>query len=332
MANSYNVVAVGNAILDVIARVDDDFIAAHGIERGAMSLIDEARSEELYNDLPDTRIETSGGSAGNTIAGICSLGGSAAFMGKVADDDPGETYVADMRKIGAEFFGTPLKNGPATARSMIAVTPDGERSMNTFLGASTEFAPTDVDANAIAAAEWLYLEGYLFDKPAAMRAFVHACEAAQAAKRKIALTLSDGFCVDRHRDSFRQLIRTHADLVFANEGELLSLYETDDFDEALVQIRNDSQMAAVTRSDKGSVIIAGSDTWRLKALPVDQVVDATGAGDQYAAGVLYGLTHGLTPPEAGALGHMCAMEVISHLGPRPATSLREMAGQLGLKV
>lgn len=332
MSKAYNVVAVGNAILDVIATVDDEFITTHNIERGAMSLVDEERSAQLYDALPADRIETSGGSAGNTIAGICSLGGTAAFLGKVADDATGETYMSEMRKTGADFYGSPLKNGPATARSMIAVTPDGERSMNTFLGASTEFSPTDVNASAIAAGEWLYLEGYLFDKPAAQRAFVHACEAAQVANRKIAITLSDGFCVDRHRASFRQLIRTHVDLVFANEGELLSLYETEDFDEALVKIRNDSQMAAVTRSEKGSVIIAGSDTWRLNALPVERVVDATGAGDQYAAGVLYGLTNGLTPAEAGALGHMCAMEVITHLGPRPATSLRDMAIQLGLKV
>lgn len=332
MSQAYNVVAVGNAILDIIAAVDDSFLKTYEIERGAMSLVDEARSALLYEALPADRIETSGGSAGNTVAGICSLGGTAAFLGKVANDAAGETYVAEMRKTGADFFGSPLKNGPATARSMIAVTPDGERSMNTFLGASTEFSAADVDANAIANGEWLYLEGYLFDKPAAQRAFVHACEAAQVASRKIAITLSDGFCVDRHRQSFRQLIRTHVDLVFANEGELLSLYETTDFDDALIQIREDSQMAAVTRSEKGSVIISGSDTWRLNALPVERVVDATGAGDQYAAGVLYGLTNGLTPAEAGALGHMCAMEVISHLGPRPATSLREMAVQLGLKV
>ncbi len=332
MSQAYNVVAVGNAILDVIATVDDDFLTRYEIERGAMSLVDAERSALLYDALPADRIETSGGSAGNTIAGICSLGGTAAFLGKVADDAEGETYVSEMRKTGAEFFGTPLKDGPATARSMIAVTPDGERSMNTFLGASTEFGPLDVDANAVSAGEWLYLEGYLFDKPAAQRAFVHACEAAQASNRKIAITLSDGFCVDRHRASFRHLIRTHVDLVFANESELLSLYETDDFDDALSRIRDDSQMAAVTRSEKGSVITSGSDTWRLNAMPVERVVDATGAGDQYAAGVLYGLTNGLTPAEAGALGHMCAMEVISHLGPRPATSLREMALQLGLKV
>lgn len=332
MTETYNVVAVGNAILDVLATVDDDFIGEHGIERGAMSLVDAERSAMLYAALPSDRVETSGGSAGNTVAGICSLGGTAAFMGKVGDDEAGAIYVSEMRKTGADFFGDPLVGGPATARSMIAVTPDGERSMNTYLGASTEFSATDVDANAISAGDWLYLEGYLFDKPAAKRAFVHACEAAQVANRQIAITLSDGFCVDRHRESFRQLIRTHVDLVFANESELLSLYETDDFEQALVQIRNDSQMAAVTRSEKGSVIIAGSDTWRLNALPVDRVVDATGAGDQYAAGVLYGLTNGLSPEEAGALGHMCAMEVISHLGPRPTTSLRDMAKQLGLKV
>jgi sugar/nucleoside kinase (ribokinase family) len=330
MSTRYDVAALGNAILDILAQVDDGFLARHGIERGAMTLVDEARSAALYNALPATRIEASGGSAGNTVAGIRSLGGRAAFLGKVAADANGATYVADMRQAGVDFFGSPLTGGPATATSMIAVTPDGERSMNTFLGASTEFAPEDVERAAIEDAGWLYLEGYLFDKPAARDAFVHASEIAQAAGRRIALTLSDTFCVDRHRASFLHLIRTHADLVFANERELLSLYETDDFDAALAAIRADSQIAAVTRSALGSVVVSADSTIEEAAQPVARVVDATGAGDQYAAGFLFGLTHGGDLRRCARLGHLAAAEVITHIGPRPAVSLRALAREAGL--
>ncbi len=327
----YNVVALGNAIMDVIAQVDDDFLVRHEIPKARTNLIDEARCQSLYEALPATRLETSGGSAGNTVAGLRSLGATAAFMGKVADDAIGDAYVSDMQRIGADFFGTPLRNGPTTARSMIAVTPDGERSMNTFLGASTEFAASDVDAEAVAASEWLYLEGYLFDKPAAMTAFVHASEIAQSAGRKVAITLSDVFCVDRHRDSFRHLVRTHVDLVFANEHELLALYETDNFDAAVAAIREDSQIAAITRSEKGSVIVSGGETWSAPVTPV-KVVDATGAGDQYAAGVLYGVTHGLAFADAARLGNFCASEVISHIGPRPNVDMRRAASAIGFKL
>jgi sugar/nucleoside kinase (ribokinase family) len=331
-SSHFDVVAVGNAIMDVIAHVDESFITRHGIARGRMSLIDEARCEELYAALPKERVETSGGSAGNTIAGICSLGGRAAFLGKVADDKIGAAYVADMKRTGADFYGTPLIGGPATARSMIAVTSEGERSMNTYLGASTEFSAADVDGDAIARGEWLYLEGYLFDKPSAKTAFVRAAEAAELAHRKVALTLSDVFCVERHRDSFRQLIKSHVDLVLANEHEILALYQIDDFDEAMTKLRDDCQMAAVTRSALGSVVMAGSDTWLEKALPIELVVDATGAGDQFAAGFLYGLTHGLTPPRSAQLGHLCAREVIGHMGPRPEISLKELARGSGFLI
>jgi sugar/nucleoside kinase (ribokinase family) len=331
MPVKYDVVALGNAIMDVIAQVDDDFLVRHEIPKARTNLITPERCDYLYNALPASRVETSGGSAGNTVAGLKSLGASAAFLGKVGDDKLGEAYVADMRKIGADFFGTPLKGGASTARSMIAVTPDGERSMNTYLGASTEFAASDVDARAVAAREWLYLEGYLFDKPAAKTAFVHASEVAKSAGRKVAVTMSDVFCVDRHRASFVHLIRTHCDLVFANEAELLAIYETGDFDEAVNQIRNDSQIAVITRSAKGSVIVSGSDTWVAPVTPAP-VVDATGAGDQYAAGVLYGITHGLSLQESAVLGNLCAREVISHIGPRPSVNLREMAVTAGLKV
>ena len=331
MPVKYDVVALGNAIMDVIAQVDDDFLVKHDIPKARTNLITPERCDYLYNALPLSRIETSGGSAGNTIAGLRSLGGKAAFMGKVADDAIGAAYVADMKTIGADFFGSPLKGGLSTARSMIAVTPDGERSMNTFLGASTEFAASAVDADAVASGEWLYLEGYLFDKPAAKTAFIHASEVAKAAGRKVAITMSDVFCVDRHRESFVHLIRTHCDLVFANEAELLAIYETSDFDTAVRQIRSDSQIAAITRSSKGSVIVSGGDTWVAPVAPA-HVTDATGAGDQYAAGVLYGITHGLSLQDAAVLGNLCAGEVIGHIGPRPAVNLRELATAAGLKV
>jgi sugar/nucleoside kinase (ribokinase family) len=331
MPVKYDVVALGNAIMDVIAQVDDDFLVKHHIPKARTNLITPERCDYLYNALPLSRIETSGGSAGNTIAGLRSLGGNAAFMGKVADDAIGGAYVADMKAIGADFFGSPLKGGLSTARSMIAVTPDGERSMNTFLGASTEFAASDVDADAVAAGEWLYLEGYLFDKPAAKTAFIHASEVAKAAGRKVAITMSDVFCVDRHRESFVHLIRTHCDLVFANEAELLAIYETSDFEAAVRQIRSDSQIAAITRSSKGSVIVSGGDTWVAPVAPA-HVTDATGAGDQYAAGVLYGITHGLPLQDSAVLGNLCAGEVIGHIGPRPAVNLRELATAAGLKV
>jgi sugar/nucleoside kinase (ribokinase family) len=331
MPVKYDVVALGNAIMDVIAQVDDDFLVRHNIPKARTNLIDPERCEYLYNALPASRIETSGGSAGNTVAGLKSLGARAAFLGKVGDDALGRGYVSDMKKIGADFYGTPLKNGPTTARSMIAVTPDGERSMNTYLGASTEFAAADVDVRAVASGAWLYLEGYLFDKPAAKTAFVHASEVAQSSGRKVAITLSDVFCIDRHRPSFVHLIRTHCDLVFANEAELLALYETDDFDAAMTQIRSDSQIAAITRSEKGSLIVSASDSWVAPVTPAP-VVDATGAGDQYAAGVLYGVTHGLSLQDAAKLGNLAAGEVISHIGPRPAVNLRELAIAAGLKV
>lgn len=331
MPLKYDVVALGNAIMDVIAQVDDDFLVRHDIPKARTNLISPERCDYLYNALPASRVETSGGSAGNTVAGLKSLGARAAFMGKVGEDQIGRDYVADMRRIGADFFGSPLIGGASTARSMIAVTPDGERSMNTYLGASTEFAANDVDKDAVASGAWLYLEGYLFDKPAAKTAFVHASEIAQAAGRKVAITMSDVFCVDRHRDSFIHLIRTHCDLVFANEAELLAIYETSDFDKAVSQIRKDSQIAAITRSSKGSVIVSGADTWEAPVAPA-HVVDATGAGDQYAAGVLYGVTHGLSLPEAAALGNLCAGEVISHIGPRPELDLRDLAMKAGLKI
>jgi sugar/nucleoside kinase (ribokinase family) len=278
------------------------------------------------------RVQAPGGSVANTLAGLGNLGLKTAFIGRVHDDALGRFYAGSMAEGGTVFPNPPVAGGELpTSRSMIFVSPDGERSMNTYLGASTEFAADDVDADAVKAGAWLYLEGYLFDKPAAKTAFVHASEVAKAAGRKVAITMSDVFCVDRHRDSFVHLIRSHCDLVFANEAELLAIYETDDFDAAVAQIRRDSQIAAITRSSLGSVIVSGADTWTAPVAPA-HVVDATGAGDQYAAGVLYGITHGLSLQESAVLGNLCAGEVIAHIGPRPSADLRELAVKAGLKV
>jgi sugar/nucleoside kinase (ribokinase family) len=328
----YDVAALGNAIMDVIAPVDDDFLDRHGIAKARMNLIDAGRCEALYAALPANRVETSGGSAGNTVAGLCGLGARAAFMGKVADDALGAAYRADMERMGAAFVGAPLEAGPATARSIIAVTPDGERSMNTYLGASTEFAPGDVDPATVTAAGWLYLEGYLYDKPAAQAAFVKAAAIAQAAGGRVAVTLSDVFCVERHRAAFRDLVRKHVDLVFANEHELLALYETRDFGEALAALRAETQLAAVTRSEKGSVALRGEEIVEAPALPVERVVDVTGAGDQYAAGFLSALVRGRPLGECARLGHVAAAEVIGHVGPRPQADLRALARAAGLDV
>ncbi|MEL7112780.1 MAG: adenosine kinase [Pseudomonadota bacterium] len=326
---TYDVVGLGNAIVDVISRQDDEFLQSWGINKDAMNLIEEDRADALTQASVNA-LETSGGSGANTIAGLSSFGGRGAYIGKVADDRLGKVFKEDMEKIGVPFGTHPLTGGPATARSIIFVTPDGKRSMNTFLGASVEFSPSDVSKETVEAAGILYLEGYLFDKEDAKAAFVHAAEIAHAAGRKVALTLSDSFCVDRHRDSFRQLIRTQVDLLFANEEELLSLYETRDFDAAVEQLRADTGVAAVTRSEKGSVVIGDGDPIAVPAEPVNGVVDTTGAGDQYAAGFLFGIARGLPLVTCAKLGHIAAAEVISHYGPRPETSLADLAKAAGI--
>lgn len=328
-ATTYDVVGLGNAIVDVISRQDDAFLQHWGINKDAMNLIEEDRADALTEASVDA-LETSGGSGANTIAGLASFGGRGAYIGKVADDRLGKVFKEDMEMIGVPFGTYPLTDGPATARSIIFVTPDGKRSMNTFLGASVEFSPSDVSKETVEAGGILYLEGYLFDKEDAKAAFVHAAEIAHAAGRKVALTLSDSFCVDRHRESFRQLIRTQVDLLFANEEELLSLYETRDFDAAVDQLRADTGVAAVTRSEKGSVVIGDGDPITVPAEPVETVVDTTGAGDQYAAGFLFGIARGLPLATCAKLGHIAAAEVISHYGPRPETSLAELAKQAGI--
>lgn len=325
------VVGLGNAIVDVISAQTDAFLEKWGIAKDAMNLIEADRADAL-TEVSVNAVVTSGGSGANTIAGIASFGGQAAYIGKVADDALGKAFRTGMADAGVPFETTPLIGGPATARSIIFVTPDGHRSMNTYLGASVEFSPEDVDADMVRDAGILYLEGYLFDKDVAKTAFVHAAEIAHAAGRKVSLTLSDRFCVDRHRDSFRQLIRSQVDILFANEDELLSLYETTDFDAALDTLRTETALAAVTRGEKGSVIIGSGEPLHIPAEKVASVVDTTGAGDQYAAGFLLGIARDLPLATCAHLGHIAAAEVISHYGPRPETSLKTLAEQAGISL
>lgn len=328
MPELYDVAAIGNAIVDVIAPATDDFITEQQLDKGAMMLVDEATSAALYAKMA-AGIETSGGSAGNTIAGVASLGGRAAYFGKVAKDQLGEVFAHDMRAQGA-WFGVPaLEGGPATAKSLINVTPDGQRTMCTYLGASVLFGEDDIDPEILRASKIVYLEGYLFDAEAARRAFVKSAKIAREAGRLIALTLSDTFVADRHRDSLLPFIDEGVDILFANEDELTSLFQTD-FDTALEKVRGLVKIAAVTRSEKGSVIVQGSDTHTVPAYPVEKVVDTTGAGDQYAAGFMYGLAMGRPLDVCGRLGALAAAEVISHYGPRPQVSLKDLAASKGL--
>lgn len=327
----FDVIGVGNAIVDVIATADDAFLGQHAIEKGAMTLIDEARAEAIYGAMGPGQ-EVSGGSAANTLAGVASLGGRGAYIGKVADDQLGEIFAHDLRATGVDYSTKPLSGGPATARCLILVTPDAQRSMNTFLGASTLFSGEDVDAERISAAHITYLEGYLFDRDEAKTAFVAAAEIARKAGRKVALTLSDAFCVDRHRASFRELIAGHVDVVFANEVELKSLYQTEDFDGALAQIRAETRIAAVTRSEKGAVIVAGEESATVPAEPVSKLVDTTGAGDLFASGFLLGVARNADLETCGRLGVLAAAEVISHVGARPLVSLADLARQKGISI
>ncbi|MFZ3006310.1 MAG: adenosine kinase [Phenylobacterium sp.] len=329
MTELYDVAAIGNAIVDVIAPATDDFLSANALDKGAMMLIDEARGVELYGKMA-SGIEASGGSAGNTIAGVASFGGRAAYLGKVAKDQLGDVFAHDMRAIGAHFDTAPLIGGPATARSLINVTPDGERTMCTYLGASTEFAAEDVDAAIIEGAKIVYLEGYLFDAEAARRAFAKAAGLARGAGRMMAITLSDGFVVERHREALLGFIESQVDLVFANDTELMALFETTDFDDAMAQMRGKVKIAAVTRGAAGSTIVAAGQSFDVSAYPVEKVVDTTGAGDQYAAGFMFGLAKGRPLNVCGQLGSLAASEVISHYGPRPLVNLKDLAASKGL--
>jgi sugar/nucleoside kinase (ribokinase family) len=309
----------------VFARAEDDFLVRHDMAKGSMALIDEARAEAIYAAMGPA-IEISGGSAANTIVGVASFGGKAAFIGTVKDDTLGGVFTHDIRAAHVSFSTPPFNNGPSTARSYILVTPDGERTMNTYLGAAQLLSATEVSEAEVAAAKVTYLEGYLWDPQNAKDAFVKAARIAHQAKRTVALTLSDSFCVDRYRDEFRALVANGTvDLLFANESELKSLYETADFDSAVAALRQDAKLAVVTRSEKGALVVTRDKVEAVDAFPVPEVVDTTGAGDLFAAGFLYGFSRGLPHATSARLGALAAAEVISHLGARPERRLAELA-------
>jgi sugar/nucleoside kinase (ribokinase family) len=326
---SLDVVGIGNAIVDVIARADDAFITANGLEKGAMTLIDADRAEELYGKM-GPGIEMSGGSAGNTMAGIASLGGKGAYIGKVKDDLLGTVFRHDIRAIGVRFDSQPATEGAPTARCLILVTPDAQRTMNTYLGACVELGPDDIDADLIQSAQVTYLEGYLWDKPLAKQAFLKAAKLAHAGDRKLSLTLSDSFCVNRHRAEFADLVQNHVDILFGNEHEIMALYQVDTFEEALAAVRGQCETAVLTRSEKGSVVVTASEIHEVPADHIDRLVDTTGAGDLFAAGFLHGYTHGRGLPDCARIAAIAAAEVIGHVGARPEVKLSDLvAAKLG---
>jgi sugar/nucleoside kinase (ribokinase family) len=325
----YDVLGIGNAIVDVIARCEDSLLAKHGLAKGAMTLIDENRADTLCAAM-GPGLECSGGSAGNTVAGLANLGGKGAYVGRVRDDQLGTIFRHDIRAQGVAFDSAPAASGPSTARCLIFVTQDAQRTMQTYLGACVDLGPDMIDEAAVANAGITYMEGYLWDKPAAKEAFRKAATIAHKHGRKVALTLSDSFCVDRHRADFRGLVDRHCDIVFANEAELLSLYEAKRFDEAVAHLRgHENRVVAVTRSEKGSVAFKGGEAFAVPAEPVAKIVDTTGAGDLYAAGFLYGLARGKDLAACARLGSICAAEIIAHYGARPETSLKELAASKG---
>jgi sugar/nucleoside kinase (ribokinase family) len=324
-----HVVGIGNAIVDIISQCDDSFLVRHAVAKGSMRLIDTPTVNALYKDMGPSR-QISGGSAANTMVGVASLGGKSAFIGKVADDEFGHSFGNDLRAAGVTFKTAADKGGEPTARSLILVTPDGERTMNTFLGISPELDHGAIDAELIASAGIVYLEGYLFDRPDAKAAFRQAATIAAKAGRKVSLTLSDAFCVDRHRDEFLDLVCNHVDILFANEAEITSLYQTSDFATAARAAARDTKLAVLTRSAKGAEIKSGTQTVTVSAYPVAKVVDTTGAGDLFAAGFLFGVATGRDLETSGRLGALAASEIISHVGARPATSLAALAKAQGL--
>jgi sugar/nucleoside kinase (ribokinase family) len=329
-STSIDVLAIGNAIVDVIARTDEAFLLAEGVHKGAMQLIDEGRAEHLYGAMGPATI-VSGGSAANTAVGVASLGAKAAFIGKVRDDELGRLYTRDLGAVGVAFDVKPAPDGPATARSFILVTPDGERTMNTYLGACQNLTPADVNPHAVRAARIVYLEGYLWDPPEAKKAFRKAVAIAHESGNAVALTLSDPFCVDRYRDEFLGLMRDGSlDVLFANIHELRSLYQTGDDATALGALRQENVLAVVTRSEDGALVVTREETKAVPAYPIERLVDTTGAGDLFAAGFLTGLARDLNPVGCARLGALAAAEVIQHIGARPQASLAELARQEGL--
>jgi sugar/nucleoside kinase (ribokinase family) len=319
----FDVVGIGNALVDVIAETDEAFLRSQGLTKGAMTLVDAGRAAVLYDAMPPA-LEMSGGSAGNTIAGVASLGGHAAYIGRVRDDELGDVFRHDIRASGVTFTALPVRAGPPTGRCLIVVTPDAQRTMNTYLGAGAELGPDDVDPALVSSGSILYLEGYLWDPPPAKQAFLKAAAIAHGAGRRVALTLSDAFCVERHRADFLDLVEHHVDLLFANEAEIKSLYQVETFDEALGRVRGHCEIAALTRSEHGSVIASGQEVLTVAAEPVARVIDTTGAGDLYAAGFMFGLTHGRDLAACARIAGIAAAEVISHYGARPEVNLAEL--------
>jgi sugar/nucleoside kinase (ribokinase family) len=326
MEKCFDVVGIGNAIVDVLVQADDRFLEDHDLTKGTMALVDEHQAERLYASV-GPGLETSGGSAANTLAGVAQLGGRAGFIGRVRDDQLGGIFAHDIRSVGARFETPAATEGPSTARCLILVTPDAQRTMCTYLGASVGLDPADLDLEMVAQAKLLYLEGYLWDSDEAKAAFIAAAEMARAHGGEVALSLSDAFCVERHRDSFQELVDGHVDILFANEMEITALYKANSFAEAADQVRGRCKVAALTRSEQGSLILNGSGTHQVEPYRLGPLVDTTGAGDLYAAGFLHAYTQGQEIVACGRLGSLCAGQVVTQLGPRPQGSLRELVAQ-----
>ncbi|MDE1149070.1 MAG: adenosine kinase [Azospirillaceae bacterium] len=326
MTAQLDVVGIGNAIVDVITQTTDAFLGENRLDKNSMRLIDTDEAEALYAKM-GAGMEMSGGSAGNTMSGIAMLGGRGAFIGKVADDQLGRVYRHDIEAVGSRFVTTALTDGTSTGRCLILVTPDAARTMNTYLGAAVKLTPEDIDEALIASAQVTYMEGYLWDPPAAKQAFLKAASAAHAAGRQVSLSLSDAFCVNRHLDSFRDLVAGHVDVLFANEAEITALYGTD-FDQAVQAVRGQVAVAALTRSEKGAVIVMQDQVVTVPAAPVAKVVDTTGAGDLFASGFLHGYTTGRDLAACGAMGALCAAEIISHFGARSQADLRQLVANV----
>ena len=323
-AKTHDVVGIGNAIVDVLVHADDRFLDDHGLTKGTMALVNEQQAERLYASV-GPGLETSGGSAANTLAGIAQLGGRAAFIGRVRDDQLGRIFAHDIRAVGARFDTPAASSGPSTARCLILVTPDAQRTMCTYLGASVGLDPADLDLELVAQARVLYLEGYLWDSDEAKAAFIAAAEVARAHGGEVALSLSDAFCVERHRDSFQELVDGHVDILFANEMEITALYRANSFEEAAEQVRGRCRIAALTRSEQGSLVLNGDGSHRVEPFQLGPLVDTTGAGDLYAAGFLHAYTQGRDIETCGRLGSLCAGQVVTQLGPRPQADLRALA-------
>ena len=326
---SIDVIGIGNAIVDVIFTADEFFLKSVDLEKGMMKLVDLDQAAEIYDALTPN-LEVSGGSAANTLAGIASLGGRAAYIGKVRNDALGETFRRDIRKIGVDYRTRAATNGPSTARCLVIVTPDAQRTMSTYLGVSACLSSEDVDVDAIRASQITYLEGYLFDPPEAKKAFFFAAESAHHAERQVALSLSDSFCVDRHRAEFLDLIQGHVDILFANEEEINALYGTKSFSDSISAVRSQCQIAVLTRGARGACIVAGSDILDIKPALVSEVLDTTGAGDLFAAGFLFGITSDRSLEDSGKIGALAAAEIIGHFGARPEVSLAQLLLDKGL--